>query len=193
MTITEDRHNDYVTSSKMQELSPEYMTAWNSFMEKIGVEGALSSRRKELIAVSLSIASKCDWCIRSHVQKALDLGGTKQEIIEAAWIAVLMGGDPVLKYAQWAVHILEEYLEIYDEHEMFTGQVQLELENEYKKLHEHLLDYVNHICEEVEELCDNDPDRKKLALNIAETDGNVLSLLITKECHKRGWGEPDDN
>ena len=72
---------------------------------------------------------------------------------------------------------------------MLTEQVQIDLDAEYKKLHEHLLDYVNHICKEVEEICDNDPDRKKLALNIAETDGNVLSLLVTKECQKRGWRE----
>lgn len=193
MRNTKDQYNDYVTGDKMQELAPEYMTAWNSFMEKTGVEGALSARRKELIAVSLSIASKCDWCIRSHVQKALDLGSTKQEIIEAAWLAVLMGGDPVLKYAKWTIHLLEEYLEIYDENEMLTDQVQIDLNTEYKKLHEHLLDYVNHICEEVEEICENDPDRKKLALNIAETDGNVLSLLVTKECQKRGWRESNDN
>jgi AhpD family alkylhydroperoxidase len=193
MRNSRDQYNDYVTGDKMQELAPEYMTAWNSFMEKTGIEGALSARRKELIAVSLSITSKCDWCIRSHVQKALDLGGTKQEIIEAAWLAVLMGGDPVLKYAKWTIHLLEEYLEIHDDNEMFTEQVQIGLETEYKKLHEHLLDYVNHICKEVEEVCDNDPDRKKLALNIAETDGNVLSLLVTKECHKRGWGEQNGN
>jgi len=189
MRTTKDQYNDYVTGDKMQELAPEYMTAWNSFMEKTGGEGSLSARRKELIAVSLSIASKCDWCIRSHVQKAIELGGTKQEIIEAAWLAVLMGGDPVLKYAKWTIHILEEYLEIYDENEMLAEQVQIDRETEYKKLHEHLLDYVNHICMEVEEICENDPDRKKLALNIAETDGNVLSLLVTKECQKRGWRE----
>ena len=193
MRNTKDQYNDYVTGNKMKELAPEYMNAWSSFMEKTGVEGALSARRKELIAVSLSIASKCDWCIRSHVQKALDLGSTKQEIIEAAWLAVLMGGDPVLKYAKWTIHLLEEYLEIYDENEMLTNQVQIDLKTEYKKLHEHLLDYVNHICTEVEEICENDPDRKKLALNIAATDGNVLSLLVTKECQKRGWREQNDN
>ena len=193
MKNTQNRYKDYVTVDKMKDLAPEYMTAWNSFMEKTGVDGALSARRKELIAVSLSIASKCDWCIRSHVQKAIDLGGTKQEIIEAAWLAVLMGGDPVLKYAQWSVNILVEYLEVNEDNEMFTGQVQIDMDKEYKKLHEHLMDYVNHICKEVEEISDNDPDRKKLALYIAETDGNVLSLLVTKECHKRGWGIQNDN
>ena len=52
-----------------------------------------------------------------------------------------------------------------------------------------LLDYVKYICNEAETLCPDKSDRYRLALNIAETDGNVLGLLVTKECQKRGWNE----
>lgn len=193
MGTMDNEFKDFVAGEGMKDLSPEYMTAWNSFIEKTGADGALSPRRKELIAVSLAIATKCDWCIRSHIMKALEMGAAKQEIVEAAWISVLMGGDPVLRYAQWAVHVLEEYSEIDDEDEVLTEQVQLELMNEYKKLHERLLEYVKYICNEADSTCDNDLDRRRLAVNIAETDGNVLSLLTTKECQKRGWNEPQEN
>ena len=189
MGLIENRFRNYVSSDKIQNISPDYMKAWNAFMERTGSDGALSPRRKELIAVSLSIASKCDWCIRSHVKNALELGARKQEIVEAAWVAVLMGGDPVLKYAQWAVQILEEYAEIDDEDEMLEAQAKLALEGEYKRLYTRLLDYVKYICNEAETLCPDKSDRYRLALNIAETDGNVIGLLVTKECQKRGWNE----
>lgn len=187
MGVVENRFRNYVSSDKIQNISPDYMKAWEAFMKRTETDGALSPRRKELIAVSLSIASKCDWCIRSHVKNALQLGARKQEIAEAAWVAVLMGGDPVLKYAQWAIQILEEYAEIDDEDEMLEAQVQLALEDEYKKLFERLQDYVKYICNETETMCQIKSDRRRMALNIAETDGNVLGLLVTKECQKRGW------
>lgn len=192
MGMIENRFKNYVLSDKIQDLSPDYLDAWNAFMEITGSDGALSPRRKELIAVSLSIASKCDWCIRSHVKNALKLGARKQEIVEAAWVAVLMGGDPILKYAQWAVQILEEYAEIDDDDEMLEAQVKLALKDEYKRLYERLLDYVKYICNEAETMCQEKSDKRVLALNIAETDGNVLGLLVTKECLKRGWGEPQE-
>lgn len=190
MGVIENRFRNYVSGNRIQSISPDYMEAWNTFMERAGTDGALSPRRKELIAVSLSIASKCDWCIRSHVKNALELGARKQEIVEAAWVAVLMGGDPVLRYAQWAVQVLEEYAEIDDDDEMLEAQVQLALEDEYKRLYQRLLDYVKYICNEAETMCEEKSDRRRLAINIAETDGNVLGLLVTKECQKRGWGEP---
>lgn len=190
MGMIENRFRNYVSGDKIQSISPNYMDAWNAFMERTGTDGALSPRRKELIAVSLSIASKCDWCIRSHVKNALELGARKQELVEAAWVAVLMGGDPVLKYAQWAVQVLEEYAEIDDDDEMLEAQVQLALEDEYKRLYQRLLDYVKYICNEAETMCQEKSDRRRLAINIAETDGNVLGLLVTKECQKRGWVVP---
>ena len=185
--MTENRFRNYVSSDNIRNISPDYMKAWDSFMKRTENEGTLSPRRKELIAVSLSIASKCDWCIRSHVKNALELGARKQEIAESAWVAVLMGGDPVLKYAQWAIQILEEYSEIDDEDEMLEAQAHLALEDEYKKLYQRLVDYVKYICNEAESMCQEKSDRRRMALNIAETDGNVLGLLVTKECQKRGW------
>ncbi|MFB6214932.1 MAG: carboxymuconolactone decarboxylase family protein [Candidatus Bipolaricaulia bacterium] len=34
-----------------------------------------------------------------HVKNALDASATEEEIIEAAWVAVLMGGEPALMHA----------------------------------------------------------------------------------------------
>ena len=57
-------------------------------------DGALSLREKEFIALGIGVAQCCMPCIRAHTQKCLDAGATKEQILEAACMAVMMGGGP---------------------------------------------------------------------------------------------------
>jgi alkylhydroperoxidase/carboxymuconolactone decarboxylase family protein YurZ len=56
------------------------------------VDGELSPRTKELIAVAVSVALPEDRLIPVHVHDALSTGATEQEIMEAVAVAILMGG-----------------------------------------------------------------------------------------------------
>jgi hypothetical protein len=60
-----------------------------------------------------------------------------------------------------------------------------EIDETLSKLYEKLLDYVRSIFELVEKFCPGYDDQARLALNIAETDGNLLQRLVAKECEKR--------
>lgn len=60
--------------------------------------GKLSAKTKELIALSLSLSSTCEWCITFHVKMAKEQGATEEEIIEASYVAVLMAGAPALMH-----------------------------------------------------------------------------------------------
>lgn len=193
MSFFENRY-DEITSNfeKMGLMSPNQMRAWYDIMEMIEREGALSSRRKELIAVALSVYVKCDWCIALHVKKALQLGARKLEVVDAAWIAVLMGGDPALMHTQRVLHALEEFKEIEEEELILCARAQLAVDCEYKKLYYRLIDYVKCICNETETLCRGNTARRRLALNIAESDGSVLVRFVSRECERRGWKELPD-
>ena len=175
------------TLLKISKLSPEQMEAWDHFSSLNNVEGALSPRHKELTAIALSICARCEWCLATHVKRALELGATNQEIIEASWMAVMMGGGPSLMYAQRVIQALEEFQEISDEEQIKRAQAQLAMDSEYKKLYWQLLDYVRYICNEVENICHDSNARVKLATNIAENDGRVLTRLVSKECERRNW------
>jgi len=94
---------------KFGEQSPEKMKAFAGFMEAVESKGALSVKHKELIAIALSINAHCEWCIAYHVKKALEQGATPDEIREASWVAVLMGGGPALMYFQLVDKALEEF------------------------------------------------------------------------------------
>ncbi|HDN82781.1 MAG TPA: carboxymuconolactone decarboxylase family protein [Candidatus Altiarchaeales archaeon] len=72
-------------------------------------DGALPSKTKRLIALALAVATGCEWCIALHTKGALDAGATKDEIIEACFVAVLMGGGPALMYTQLVLKAIEEF------------------------------------------------------------------------------------
>jgi len=95
----------------MQEFSkssPESMKSFQGLMEAVDKEKVLSAKTKELMAVAIGITQQCEWCIAIHVKKALAEGATKEELVETAWVAVLMGGGPALMYAGLVLEAIEE-------------------------------------------------------------------------------------
>ena len=88
---------------------PKQMEGFGKFMEAVEAPGALDVKHKELIAVALSITAHCHWCIAYHVNGALKAGATRAEIMEAAWVAILMGGGPAVMYTQLVEEALDEF------------------------------------------------------------------------------------
>ena len=85
----------------IESLRKDYPSEINSFLTfkaKAEAGPALSRREKELINVGLSVAAQCSWCISLHVKGALDAGATRDEIMEAGFMAVVMHGGPALMY-----------------------------------------------------------------------------------------------
>jgi AhpD family alkylhydroperoxidase len=72
-------------------------------------EGALPTKTKELIALSIGIAVHCDGCIAYHVHDALAAGATRDEIVETIGVAVMMGGGPSVVYGCEALEAVEQF------------------------------------------------------------------------------------
>jgi AhpD family alkylhydroperoxidase len=86
------------------------LKTYPSFLEleaKAFQEGALSRKTKELIALSISIVTKCEPCMEWHVQQAYLAGATDPEIHEAIDVAIEMGGGPAAAYARFALKALD--------------------------------------------------------------------------------------
>jgi len=62
-------------------------------------DGALDKKMKELIALSIGVATHCDGCIGFHTKALKRLGATDGEVAEALGMTVYMGGGPSLMYA----------------------------------------------------------------------------------------------
>lgn len=90
--------------------SPEILDGF-MVMHKAAMEkGALDVKVKEMMALSISIASRCDGCIASHAKAALRAGATREELIETINVALMMGGGPAVIYGTQALAAVDEFL-----------------------------------------------------------------------------------
>ena len=88
--------------------TPAVMKAFGELGRAALAPGALDSKTKELIALALSVATRCDACIGFHTQALVKLGATRQELDETLGVATYMGGGPSLMYAAGAVAAFDE-------------------------------------------------------------------------------------
>lgn len=65
--------------------------------------GALDPKTKELIALAIGIAARCDGCLAFHAKAAAKYGATREEIVETIGVAVYMGGGPSMIYGAEAL------------------------------------------------------------------------------------------
>lgn len=72
---------------KMAELAPKQIEAWRNFSRTVFKEGVLDEKTKQLIAVAVAHVTQCPYCIKSHVPGAQKAGASKEEIMEAIWVA----------------------------------------------------------------------------------------------------------
>jgi AhpD family alkylhydroperoxidase len=89
--------------------NPEVMRDFRRFMDSVLKEGYLDVKTKELIALGMAITARCRYCIGIHVEKCISAGAKKEEILEAATVAILMGGGPALTYIAEVKKALEEF------------------------------------------------------------------------------------
>lgn len=72
-------------------------------------DGALDAKTKELIALAIGVAARCDGCIGFHCKALVRLGATAAEVHEALGVAVYMGGGPAAMYAANATAAFAEF------------------------------------------------------------------------------------
>ena len=79
--------------------------------EKTFNDGALNKKTKELMALSISIVTKCEPCMEWHLDQALQAGATDKEVYETIDVAIEMGGGPAGAYARFVLKALEYFKE----------------------------------------------------------------------------------
>lgn len=88
---------------------PGPVSAFGQLHDRSLVDGALSGKTKELIALGIGIAARCEGCIAYHVHDALAAGATRPEILETIGVALMMGGGPAAVYGCEALAALNQF------------------------------------------------------------------------------------
>lgn len=96
--------------SSLRTSTPDVMKSFGELGRAATSEGKLDAKTKELIALALGVAARCDPCIGFHAQALVKLGATRQEIDETLGVTTYMGGGPSLMYAANAVAAFDEFL-----------------------------------------------------------------------------------
>ncbi|PIJ62532.1 carboxymuconolactone decarboxylase family protein [Mesotoga sp. H07.pep.5.3] len=71
-------------------------------------DGALDSKTKELMGLVASAVLRCDDCIAYHIIQCKATGSSREEIMEALNIALIVGGSIVIPHFRRAVELLDE-------------------------------------------------------------------------------------
>jgi AhpD family alkylhydroperoxidase len=85
------------------------MQGFNAMSKAALTPGALSALEKELIALAIGVASRCDACIGFHVKALIRLGVSREQFMETLGVCTYMGGGPTLMYAAEAVRAFDEF------------------------------------------------------------------------------------
>lgn len=90
-------------ATNLRQKSPEEMRAFGTLLKTTMREGTLDVKTKEMIALGIAIADRCEGCIMSHVRNNLKNGVTLEQLAEVVDVAILMGGGPSTVYGAKAL------------------------------------------------------------------------------------------
>lgn len=87
----------------------DVMQGFGALSKAAMAPGVLDEKTKELIAMAIGVAARCDACLGFHAKALVRLGATPEEFREMLGVAVYMGGGPSLMYAANAIAAYEEF------------------------------------------------------------------------------------
>ena len=85
-----------------RELAPEIHAAFSAFGQRVFADGALPEKIKQLIAVAVAHVTQCPYCIRGHTKAAMKAGASREEVMEAIWVAAEMRAGAAYAHAALA-------------------------------------------------------------------------------------------
>lgn len=89
--------------------APEVMKAFAGIAQAALSPKALDVKTKELVALGIAVAVRCDDCIGFHVKAALEQGATREEVMETLGMAIYMGAGPAVMYASHAIDAFDQF------------------------------------------------------------------------------------
>lgn len=72
-------------------------------------DGAIDARMKELIALAIAIAMRCDGCVTHHAKLAAKKGLSREEVAETIGVAMQMLGGPGMATGAEALAAFDEF------------------------------------------------------------------------------------
>jgi AhpD family alkylhydroperoxidase len=89
--------------------APDVMKGFSALAQAALNPNALDRKTKELIALAIAVATRCDACIAFHADAALKQAASRQEVLETMGMAIYMGAGPSAMYAAQAMEAFDQF------------------------------------------------------------------------------------
>lgn len=101
---------DFTAGMKpLRDGAPDVMAGFSAMAKAATANGALDTKTKELIALAIGVAVRCNPCIAFHAKAAVRAGASRDEVMETLAMAVYMGAGPSVMYATQALEAVETF------------------------------------------------------------------------------------
>ncbi len=97
--------------SNYRAVAPEVAQGFSGLASAASGPGVLDMKTKELIALAIGIAGRCDGCIGFHTAAAIKHGASRDEVLETIGMAIYMGGGPSYVYGAQALEAYDQLAE----------------------------------------------------------------------------------
>lgn len=87
---------------------PEAFAAQKTFNDAVYEDGAISTKIKRLMAMAIAVREGCPGCITYQTKLAVEAGATRDEVVEAASVAMSIGGTSANAWVWIVVQIMKE-------------------------------------------------------------------------------------
>ena len=109
MALLKSREPVESVAKELAQLSPEITASITKMRQIAYASGDVPGKYKLLAAAAISVAIRCEPCIRAYVEWAVKKGASKQELIEFLNVAMTMQGCPG---EEWSLKALQAYDEL---------------------------------------------------------------------------------
>ena len=89
--------------------APEVMKGFSTLAQTALRANVLDVKTKELIALAIAVAVRCDGCVAFHAEAAVKQGASREEVMETMGMAIYMGAGPSVMYAAQAVEAFDQF------------------------------------------------------------------------------------
>jgi len=97
-----------VDIAELRNAAPGPMKAFTGLAQEALKPGTLEVKTRELMAVAIAVAIRCEGCIGFHVKAAIRAGASREELAETVAMAIYMGAGPAMIYGAETLRAFDE-------------------------------------------------------------------------------------
>src|SRR5882724_7244574 len=101
--------DDLKRLGEFKQLAPREFSAFVEFDKIVGREdGTIPRKYRELIAIAVACTTQCPYCIEAHSKAAKAAGATREEVVEAAFVAAALRAGGAATHGAMALKFFDK-------------------------------------------------------------------------------------